>query len=119
MPAAALALGQAAQAGCRIVAQIAVARGCIRLRVEQQVAILRHKQEDHAVDQAQKLAVIILGIQLAGAQFRPQILVGRVGQEACAQRRDRFFHAIAQLVQGTGAAFLGRLGPFLQPALRT
>ena len=83
---AALALGQAAQAGGGIdISDSARCFGRSGLRQKQQVAVFGHEQEDQPVDQAQQLAVIVLAVELAAFQLLAQRLVGRMRQKALAQ----------------------------------
>jgi hypothetical protein len=66
--AATAALGEPAQAGGRVEASVAGVGVGGGGGVEEQAAVLGDEQEDQAVREAQELAVVVLGGELAGAQ---------------------------------------------------
>ena len=104
-------LGQSAQALRRVVVDVA-RRGAVSSasRIEQQVAVLGHEQEQQPVDQAQQLAVVVLLVERAAVQPVAQGRVGRVRQEARARARViACFDAVAQLVERARALLLGGL----------
>src|SRR6266700_7332014 len=99
-----------------IVAGVAFASHRVGLWVKEDTAIFRHKEHDQAVNEAQDLAVVVLGGERARAQLFAQSVVRRVGQETAAEGRDGLLHAIAQLVERAGTLFVRGARPLLQPA---
>ncbi|HEY0201405.1 MAG TPA: hypothetical protein VGC24_06910, partial [Burkholderiaceae bacterium] len=77
----------------------------------QQTTLFDGEQEDQPVDQTQQLLKIDVAVEPAAGQRITQGLIGGLGQETLAQCNQRFFHALAKLLTGTGALLLAALAP--------
>ena len=101
----------------RIKSRKDVARIRVRIRHEQQPAILGDEQKDEPIHQPQQLAIIILGFEFPRVQFVAQIAIGWVREKAAPQRADRIFDAATQLIERARPLLCRRPRPFFEPAI--
>jgi hypothetical protein len=66
---------------------------------KQEAPVLGDEQKQQAVDQPQYLAVVILRVEITGAQPCPEHAVCRIRKKSTAKTGDRIFHAGSQLVE--------------------
>ena len=82
----------------------------------QEVAVLDREQEQAAIDEAEELLVQVHRLQAAVLEPPAQRVVGRVGDEAVAERDERLGHALSQLAAGALAGLVRLAPPALEDA---
>lgn len=117
VPGATRPLGEPAEAARRVEAGVALPGRGLRLGVEEQVPVLGDEEEEEPVDEPEELAVVLLGRERPGAEPVAERAVGRVGEEAAPESRDRRLDPVAQAIEGARPLLPGRPRPALEPAL--
>ena len=108
--------GQPSQTRDGIKPRVPLAHSFVSRWRKEQFAVFGNKEKEQPVNQPQQLAVIILLVEFAFAQFVKQHLISWVREEAASERPDCFFDAAAQGFERARALFVSGLRPLLQPA---
>jgi hypothetical protein len=83
----------------------------------QEPTLFGHQEEEEAVDQPEQELVVGGGGELASGDLLAQRAVGRVAEEAVAERVEGLLHTVAQAVAGAGPLLASLLVVLLQEAV--
>ena len=108
-------VGPVPQPGDAVVTVVYVLAGAA-LR-EEQLAFLRHHQEQHPVDEVEQLPVVACLVEVSSPDGAPQPLVAGMGDEGAAQHFEGPLHPVAELLPDPPAVFYPLVVVVLQQAL--